>query len=125
MEFLRKNAEYFEKKAREAFEEGEYSFALYFADQALQLYLKYIMAKEVGDYPKTHSFPTLFNALGRVTQEASNFYSENADILDLLEDAYLAVRYLGREYSAKSAEEALNLLKKFKEVFNGWLSSSR
>ena len=124
MEFLRRHAEYFERKAREAFEEGEYSFTLYFADQALQLYVKYILTKEVGDYPKTHSFSTLLKALGRITQEASKFYEENAEVLDLLEDAYLAVRYLGREYSRKSAERALKILKNFREVFNEWLSSS-
>ncbi|MEM4478246.1 MAG: HEPN domain-containing protein [Candidatus Korarchaeum sp.] len=52
MEFLRRNAEYFERKALEAFEEKAYGFAVYFAEQALQLYLKYILAKEVGDSPR-------------------------------------------------------------------------
>lgn len=83
-----------------------------------------MLAKELGDYPKTHSFPTHFNALGRVVQKASSFYEENADVLDLLEDACLVVRYLGREYSERSGEEALNLLKKFREVSKEWLSSS-
>jgi len=125
VEFLRRNAEYFEKKAYEAFKEGVYGFALYFAEQALQLYIKYVLAREVGDYPKTHSFSVLFTALSSVASEATRFYEDYSDVLDLLEDAYIAVRYLGREYSMKSAEKVLKLIKMFKEVFKEWLSSSR
>jgi len=125
MEFLRENAEYFEKKAYEAFKEEAYSFTMYFADQAFQLYIKYILAKEVGDYPKTHSFSTLFEALSSVIEGANRFYEENSEVFDLLEDAYITVRYAGRKYSKKSASKALKLLEKFKEVFKEWLSSSR
>lgn len=125
MEFLKRNAEYFEKKAHEAFKEGVYRFVLYFTEQALQLYIKYILAKEVGDYPKTHRFSVLFSALSRIDARASNFYDKYSDILDLPEDAYIAVRYLGKDYSVRSAEKVLSLLKEFKEVFRGWLSNSR
>ncbi|MEM1984391.1 MAG: HEPN domain-containing protein [Candidatus Korarchaeum sp.] len=83
MEFLRRNAEYFERKALEAFEEKAYGFAVYFAEQALQLYLKYILAKEVGDYPETRSFSQLFRALSRIDEHAEAFYEENADVLDI------------------------------------------
>lgn len=45
--------------------------------------------------------------------------------MDLLEDAYIAVRYLGKDYFVRSAEKVLSLLKEFKEVFRRWLSNSR
>ena len=101
MEFLKENAEYFEKKAVEALSEKP-RFVLFFAEQALQLYVKYILAK--------------------VNDNAKRFYEENADVFDLLEEAYITARYLGKEYSKKSAERALNLLKKFKEEFKEWLT---
>jgi len=125
MEFLKENAEYFEKKAYEAMRERTYKFVLYFADQALQLYIKYILAKRVGDYPRTHSFSALFEALEAAGVKALEFYEEYSDVFDLLEDAYIAVRYLGREYSIKSAERALETLEKFKEVFMKWLSTTQ
>ncbi len=124
MEFLKENAEYFERKAYEAFKENAYSFVLYFVEQAIQLYVKYMLAKEVGDYPKTHRFSILFKALNAIADNAIEFYEENSDIFDLVEDAYIAVRYLGRKYSAKSAERAIKLIGKFKEVFKRWLSIS-
>lgn len=40
MEFLKENAEYFEKKAVEALKEKP-RFVLFFAEQAIQLYIKY------------------------------------------------------------------------------------
>ena len=73
MEFLKKNAAYFEKKAREALDEKMYSFTLYFAEQSLQLYIKYILSKKYGDYPKTYSFPILFDILGKINPGAKIF----------------------------------------------------
>ena len=125
MEFLKENAEYFEKKAFEALKEGAYSFVLYFTEQAIQLYVKYILVKEVGDYPKTHRFSILFKALNIVTDNAMEFYEEYSDVFDLIEDAYIAVRYLGRKYSTKSAERAIKLIEEFKKVFKQWLLTSR
>ncbi len=116
-DFLKRNAEYFKKKAREAFEEGVYSFALFFAEQAFQLYIKYILAKRFGDYPKTHRFSVLFELLCNVVADAKKFYEENVELFEILEDSYVGVRYLGREYSRNTAEKALKVLDKFKEAF--------
>ncbi|ADC66420.1 HEPN domain protein [Ferroglobus placidus DSM 10642] len=122
MEFLKENAEYFEKKAFEAIKEKP-KFVLFFSEQALQLYVKYILTKELGDYPKTHNLRILFNELAKINDKAKVFYEDNADVFDLLEEAYVTARYLNKEYSIKSAEKALNLLKlkKFKEEFKEWL----
>ena len=88
-DFLKKNAEYFEKKAKEAFEEKAYKFVLFFAEQALQLYLKYILFRLIEDCPKTHKPKILFEELGKI---------------NLLEEAYITSRYLDKEYSEKSAK---------------------
>ncbi len=50
MEFLKENAEHFERRAIEALKERP-RFVLFFAEQAIQLYIKYILAKELDDYP--------------------------------------------------------------------------
>ncbi|OYT38518.1 MAG: hypothetical protein B6U89_05705 [Desulfurococcales archaeon ex4484_58] len=121
MEYLKENAEYFEKKAREAFEEGVYNFTLFFAEQALQLYIKYILVKTIGDYPKTHSFSTLFQILAEIIDSAYEFYDKYSELFELLEDAYITVRYFGRKYSKTTAEKILRLIDEFKEVFDKWL----
>lgn len=115
--FLKRNAEYLEKKAREALDEGAYGFVLFFAEQALQLRIKYILAKRIGDYPKAHRFSVLFEALGKIYGDALEFYERNIELFELLEDAYITVRYLGRDYSRLAAEKALSLLDAFKEEF--------
>jgi HEPN domain-containing protein len=116
-EFLKRNAEYLERKAREALEEGAYGFAVFFAEQALQLYIKHILAKSFGDYPKTHRFSVLFEVLRNVVEGAKKFYEENVELFEILEDSYVGVRYLGREYSRNTAEKVLRVLDKFKEAF--------
>ena len=39
--------------------------------------------------------------------------------MDLLEDAYIAVRYLGKDYFVRSAEKVLSLLKEFRRCLGG------
>lgn len=116
MKFLRENAEYFEKKAREALEEKP-RFVLYFAEQALQLYIKYIIARFIEDYPKTHNLRLLFTELSKIKKDALKFYEDFSDVLDLIEESYITARYLGKEYSEKSAKNAIQLIDEFKKRF--------
>ena len=120
MEFLRENVEFFEGKAKEAIKEKP-SFVLFFVEQAIQLYIKYILAKVLGDYPKTHKLKVLFHELSKIDEKAKKFYEDYADVLDLVEEVYITVRYFGKEYSEKSAKRALEVLDRFKEAFKEWL----
>jgi len=120
MEYLKKNAEYFEKKAIEALDE-EPKFVLFFTEQALQLYLKYILAKKLGDYPKTHKLKVLLNEFGKLNKEVELFIKKYELVIDLLEEAYITSRYIDKTYSKRSADEAIKMLKEFKEVFKEWL----
>ncbi len=118
MEFLRRRAEQFEEEAKEAFEKGNYNFTLLFVEQALQLYLKYILANRVGDFPKTHGLVRLLEALTSVLGErVIAFLSENRIMVDLLTEAYVGSRYLDVEYGRETAEEALKFLERFKYEF--------
>jgi len=86
-------------------------------EQSIQLYLKYLIYKRIGDYPKTHNLKILFDNLNRLIN-ISEFISENEEIIDLLTTSYIESRYTMMEYSKKSAEISLKFLDKFKEKFN-------
>jgi predicted nucleotidyltransferase len=81
------------------------------------------LAKEFGDYPKTHKIGLLFEELSKITEDAMSFYEKYAEYLGLLEEANITTRYFGKEYSHKSAEKALEVLGEFKEVFGSRLIS--
>ncbi|MDT7887336.1 MAG: HEPN domain-containing protein [Thermoproteota archaeon] len=72
--FLKENAEYFEKKAKEAYLEKRYKFVLFFVEQSIQLYLKYILFKNFGEYPKTYKIIGLINELKELNKDFFNFY---------------------------------------------------
>ena len=71
-------------------------------EQALQLYLKYMLAKLVGN-PKTHGLVRLLEALSSVLGErVTAFLLENRVMFDLLTEAYVGSRYLDVEYGRDS-----------------------
>ncbi|BBL45831.1 DNA-binding protein [Nanobdella aerobiophila] len=119
--FLEENAKYFEEKAKEAYKEGKYKFTLFFTEQALQLYLKYILYKKFEEYPKTHKLKELFEISKNINSKFIDFYNENSDVIDLIEEAYITSRYLDKEYSEKSAKKSIELINKFKEEFKEWI----
>jgi HEPN domain-containing protein len=116
MEFLKKKAKYFEDEAREAYEKSRHTMVLFFLEQAIQLYLRYLIYKRIGDYPKIHNLRILFENLNKLV-DISKFVSENEEIIDLLTTSYIEAKYAMMEYSKKSAEISLKFLEKFKEKF--------
>jgi|BEDMetMinimDraft_1075159.scaffolds.fasta_scaffold14671_1 Uncharacterized conserved protein related to C-terminal domain of eukaryotic chaperone, SACSIN len=119
--FLKENAEYFEKKAKEAYEEKRFKFVLFFVEQSIQLYLKYILYKNLGEYPKTHKLKEIIEDASLISKDFLNFYNKFADIFDLVEESYITARYLDKEYSEVSAKKVLELLSEFKKHFEKWL----
>lgn len=105
MEFLKKRALEMLTLAGKAFELGMYNLALFNCEQAIQFYLKYLLAKRVGEYPKTHSIDVLLSELREVGAELPELPDM---ILDLLEEAYITSRYLPKNYSK---ETAMNILR--------------
>jgi len=105
LEFLKKRALEMLTLAGKAFELGMYNLALFNCEQAIQFYLKYLLAKRVGEYPKTHSIDVLLSELREVGAEPPELPDM---ILDLLEEAYITSRYLPKNYSK---ETAMNILR--------------
>lgn len=114
MDFLKRNALKFLEEAQESLKRGDYAFTMLFVEQAVQLALKYLLAKRFGDFPKTHSLKLLFELTG--DDELMTFYRENVDLIREIELAYIASRYIDVEYTKAVAERALQLAEKLMEV---------
>ncbi|MEM0236111.1 HEPN domain-containing protein [Thermofilum sp.] len=101
VKILRKRAKAFLKTSETAYQDGEYDLTVYLCEQAIQLHLKSILLEELGDYPRTHSLTYLFQLLQKIEELRNlyNIYKDNKQLVTFLEDAYIATRYLPREYS--------------------------
>ncbi len=83
MSFLVENSRSFLRAAKRDLEEGEYNLAMFHAEQALQLCVKYKLYLKYGDYPKTHRLKELLGALRQ---------SHDPLVVDLLEEAHIGSR---------------------------------
>ena len=118
MNLLKRRAKAFLESARADYARGDYDLVLFHIEQFLQLYLKYLLYRRIGDYPKTCSLIRLLRDVMRVYGDnvLKEFYEENMEALYLLEEAYIASRYLPREYDREIAERILGFAKKALEV---------
>jgi HEPN domain-containing protein len=104
LDFLKKRALEMLTLAGKAFELGMYNLTLFNCEQAIQFYLKYLLAKRVGEYPKTHSIEVLLAELREIGVEPPALPNM---VLDLLEEAYITARYLPKDYSKETAATIL------------------
>jgi len=98
MSFLVENSQSFLRVAKRDLEEGEYDPAVFHAEQAPQMCVKYKLYLKYGDYPKTHRLKELLGALG-----------QNCDplVVDLLEEAYIGSRHLPVRYAGETARRVV------------------
>ncbi len=117
-EHLKRRARAFLRNAEYNFENGEYDLVLFHIEQFIQLYLKYLLYRKIGDYPKTHSLTRLFHNIMRIYNDRlRKLYEDNMVILYLLEESYITSRYIPREYDRDIAERVLKFSRKVLEVF--------
>mgnify|MGYP000300611474 CR=1 FL=1 len=112
IEILKSRALRFLSKAKSDLEEGDFDIAAFHVEQAIQLILKYELAKRIGYFPKTHSLSRLFDELSTIKKDAKSFYKRNLVIFKLIEDAYIASRYLPRKYEREEVESMIRLAEK-------------
>lgn len=119
---LKRRALGFLENAKDNFNRGENDLVLFHIEQYLQLYLKYLLYRKVGVYPKTHSLIHLLKEVVKVYEddELKEFYDKNLEPLNLLEDAYITSRYIPREYDRELAERMLEFAKRALEVLK-WM----
>lgn len=121
-DFLKRRAKAFLESAQADFARGSYDLVLFHVEQFLQLYLKHLLYRKIGDFPKTHSVVRLIKDVIKVYSDdrLREFYEKNLETLYLLEEAYITSRYLPREYDKDIAKRVLNFAKKVLEVLE-WL----
>lgn len=105
--FLKKRAKEFWQRVKEDFQKKRYNLCALDAEQAVQLWLKYLIFLKAGDFPKTHYFETLINSLADIYTSLliKDFYKNNILQFTSLEDAYLMSRYLPKEFSKDEAQQ--------------------
>jgi HEPN domain-containing protein len=117
-EFLKERAEKFLKEAEDDIKKGFFDLAAFHLEQALQLKLKYFLAKKIGYFSKTHLLSELIKEVGKINKEVKKIAEKNKRSIEELEIAYTASRYLPIRYSKEKVEELLIVVKKFFEVIN-------
>ena len=113
---LRGRAETFLRHAEEALKREEFDFSCFSAEQAAQLYLKSLALEFLGEVPRTHSVRELLSLLMGTVSEVEDsireLVRENRQALRILDESYVASRYLTLTYDREDAEMAVDLAKK-------------
>ncbi|MGC9104418.1 MAG: HEPN domain-containing protein [Candidatus Methanodesulfokora sp.] len=114
MDFLRRNAMKFLEEAHESFKKGDYAFTMLFVEQAVQLALKYFLARKFGEFPKSHSLKLLFELAD--DERLTEFYRNEIDLIRDIELSHVAARYMDVEYTEEAARRALDLAERLIKV---------
>ncbi len=120
VEVLERRSREFLEEARIALERGSYDVACFLAEQSLQLFLKFVLLKIIGDYPRTHSIRRLLGELRKITgsKYLDEFIRANRARLSALEDAYLMARYFIKEYTLEDAEDMIKVVEETIDTVN-------
>jgi HEPN domain-containing protein len=118
VEILKRRSEGFLKDAEVDYSRGDYDLVLFHVEQSLQLYLKYLIYRKIGDHPKTHSLTRLIGDVVELYEDdvLEEFYREKMELFYLLEEAYITSRYLPRTYEEEIAKRSLKLSEAVKEI---------
>jgi len=122
--FLKERANEFFEEAQELLKKKKYNLSVFNLEQAIQLWMKYLIGKKIGDWPKTHFFSELIPQLAQVYEEEKilEFYKENELFFDSLEDAYFTSRYFPKKFTENVILKLFEYSKKFfkliKETIN-------
>ncbi|MCD6244798.1 MAG: HEPN domain-containing protein [Candidatus Korarchaeota archaeon] len=110
---LRRRSKAFLERAIDSLNSGDYDIASFLSEQAVQLYLKSLLLEKLGDYPRTHSISTLLSIIKEIPScdRLMELLERSRTEIRLMEDAYIASRYLAREYTREEAEVLVNLAK--------------
>lgn len=113
--FLKERAREFFERALEDFEKKRYNLCAFDLEQSLQLFLKYLIAKKVGEWPQTHYLIELLERLVEVYEkkEIFDFYKNNELFFDDLSEAYFTSRYYPRTFRKEVVEKLIEKTKEF------------
>lgn len=119
MYILRERALQFLEQARFARERGFLELALFNLEQCAQLYMKCLLYRKVGDFPKTHYLRDLADRLLAVYGDVcrlAELVKRWGDVMALLEYAYISSRYLPIRARSGDVEKASAFVEELMEV---------
>jgi len=119
IEFLKQRAKEFYETAKYLFQKEKYNLCAFCLEQSVQLFIKYLIGKKVGDWPKTHYLSELILQLSKAygCQEIEEFYKNKELFFDALEDAYFTSRYFPKKFTKEKTEELFKGIKELFELF--------
>jgi HEPN domain-containing protein len=115
IQFLKKRAQEFWEAGKRFFNEGKYNLSAFHLEQAVQLWIKYLIGIKIGDWPKTHYLSELIKELVRAWDERKflEFYQQKELFFDDLEDAYFVSRYFPKEFTQNGVSQLIENAQEF------------
>lgn len=120
-EFLKENADRFLENAYTLLEKGVYNLSAFNVEQAVQLYLKYLLSKKIGDFPRTHSLKRLLEDGKEFCPELIQIFEDNINTVGEIESAYITSRYYPMEFVKAEVENMLRVANDIREAIEGCL----
>lgn len=117
VERLLRRAEKFRKDAYNAYNEGYYDIACFYAEQAVQLKLKAFILRNLAFIPRIHGIRELLSIIYNFTKDEGirAFSEQNREKLRELEEGYTKTRYGDIDYTEDDARQCLNIMQ---EIFS-------
>ncbi len=114
-EFLKRNADEFLKNAKYLLNQGIYNLAAFNVEQAVQLLLKYLLAKKLGEFPKTHSIKRPIVEASSFCPKLAETLEEHVNVIGEIEVAYVTSRYYPMEFLESEVRNMLSVAEKIRE----------
>ncbi|HOK56547.1 MAG TPA: HEPN domain-containing protein [bacterium] len=113
--FLKERSKEFWNEGVRLYKEGKYNLSVFNIEQAIQLWIKYLIGIKITDWPKTHYFSELIKSLSDVYEKKGiiEYYKKNEIFFNNLEDAYFTTRYFPKNFSKNIANQFIENAKKF------------
>ncbi|MCM8820964.1 MAG: HEPN domain-containing protein [Candidatus Omnitrophica bacterium] len=113
--FLKQRCLEFWEEGISLFNRKKYNLCVFNIEQAIQLWLKYLIALKVGEWPKTHYLYELIDYLYEIykSEKIRDYYREKEIFFNNLEDAYFTTRYFPKEFSENTASQLIENSKDF------------
>lgn len=115
-EKLKERSLYFLEIFKKDLKNKKFDVGMFHVEQALQLALKAFLLKNFGDFPKIHDLKILFEKIDN--EKVKKLAEEKWYIIEILNDAYIASRYLPREYGEKELKEAIEFVEEIIKCLN-------
>ncbi len=119
-----RESENLKRRGRASLELAEYSLsrgfhdmAVFHAHQAIELFVKGVLLKLVGTYPRTHDLMELLDDwLSEKCDLISKLLDERGERIDHLTDAYFSSRYSERSFRRELASSFIELAREVLRV---------